>query len=75
LGIRDPTPPNSDSDIGSVGSDGSNRHAVLQDDEEEEVSDATTDFLPIDKIPESVQEGAAIAQPDTNETPVNPQVV
>jgi len=31
--------------------------------------------LPIDEIPESVQEGAALAQPDTNETPVNTQVV
>jgi len=74
LGIRDPTPPNSDSDIGSAGSDGSNRYAVLQDDEEEEVSDATTDILPIDEIPESVQEGAALAQPDANETPVDTPV-
>jgi len=73
LGMRDPTPPNSDSDIGSAGSDSSNRHAALQDDEEEEVSDATTDILPIDEIPESTQEGAALAQPDTNETPVNTQ--
>jgi len=45
LGIRDPTPPNSDSDVGSAGSSSSNRHAVLQDDEEEEVSDATTGIL------------------------------
>jgi len=75
LGTCDPTPPNSDSDIGSAGSNSSNRHAVLQDDEEEEVSDATTDILPVDKIPESVQEGAALAQPDANETPVNTQVV
>jgi len=75
LGIRDPTPPNSDSDVGSAGSNSSNRHAVLQDNEEEEVSDATTDILPIDEIPESVQEGAALVQPDTNETPVNTQVV
>jgi len=75
LGIRGPTPPNSDSDIGSAGSNSSNRYAVLQDDEEEEVSDATTDILPIDEIPESVQEGATLVQPDTNETPVNTQVV
>jgi len=54
LGTRDPTPPNSDSDVGSAGSDNSNRYAVVQDDEEEEVSDATTDILPIDKIPESI---------------------
>ena len=53
----------------------SNRFAALQDNEEEEVSDATTDILPIDKIPESIQEGAALVQPDTNETPVNTQVV
>jgi len=75
LGMRDPAPPNSDSDIGSAGSNSSNRFAVLQDDKEEEVSDATTDVLPIDEIPESVQEGAALVQPDTNETPVNTQVV
>jgi len=74
LGICDPTPPNSDSDVGSAGSNSSNRCAVLQDDEEEEVSDATTDILPIDEIPESIQEGAVLAQPDTNETPVNTQV-
>jgi len=54
LGIRDPTPPNSDSDIGSAGSNSSNRCALLQDDEEEEDSNATTDILPIDEIPESV---------------------
>jgi len=45
--LRNPTPPNSDSDSGSAGSDKSNRHAVLQDNKEEEVSDATTDVLPI----------------------------
>ena len=75
FGTRDPTPPNSDSDIGSAGSNSSNRHAVLQDDEEEEVSNATTDILPIDEIPELIQEGAVLAQPDANETPVNTQVV
>jgi len=73
LGVRDPTPPNSDSNVGSADGDNSNRHAVLQDDEEKEVSDATTDILPIDKIPESVQEGAVLAQPDANKTPVNTQ--
>jgi len=71
LGTRDPTPPDSDSDSGSAGSNNSNRHAALQDDEEEEVSDATTDILPIGEIPESVQEGDVLAQPDSNETPVN----
>jgi len=73
LGMRDPTPPNSDSDVGSAGGDSSNRFAALQDNEEEEVSDATTDILPVDKIPESVQEGATLVQPDANETPVNTQ--
>jgi len=58
LHLRNPTPPNSDSDSGSAGSNKSNRHAALQDDEEEEVSDATTDVLPIGEIPESIQEGA-----------------
>jgi len=75
LGTREPTPPNSDSDNGSAGSNSGNRFAALQDNEEEEVSNATTDILPIDEIPESIQEGAALAQPDTNETPVNTQVV
>jgi len=74
LGLREPTPPNSDSDNGSAGSNSSNRFAALQDNEEEEISDATTDILPIDEIPESIQEGAALVQPDANETPVNTQV-
>jgi len=58
LGVRDPTPPNSDSDTGSAGSKKSNRFAALQEDGKEEVSDATTDILPIGEIPESIQEGA-----------------
>ena len=74
LGIQDPTPPNSDSDNGSAGSNNSNRYAALQDDDEEEVSDATTDVLPIEEIPESIQEGAVLIQPDSNETPDNIQV-
>jgi len=44
---------------------------VLQ---EEEVSDATTDISPIGEIPESIQEGAVLIQPDSNETPDNIQV-
>ena len=75
LGIHNPTPTNSDSDSGSAGSNKSNRFAALQDNEEEEVSEATTDILPIDEIPDTIQEGAAMAQPDTNETTVNTQVV
>jgi len=47
---------------------------VLQVDEEEEVSDATTNVLPVEEIPESIQEGAALVQPDSNETPDNIQV-
>jgi len=43
LGIWDPTPPNSNSGNGSAGSNKSNRFAALQEDEEEEVSNATTD--------------------------------
>jgi len=74
LHLRNPTPPNSDSDSGSAGSDKSNRCAVLQDDEEEEVSDATTDVLPIGEIPESVQEGVVLIQPDSNNVPDNIQV-
>jgi hypothetical protein len=72
--LRDPTPPNSDSDHGSAGSNSCNRFAALEDDEED-LSDATTDILPIDEIPESIQEGATLVQPDTNETPVNTPVV
>jgi len=74
LHLHNPTLPNSDSDSGSAGSNKSNRYAALQDDGEEEVSDATTDILPIDEIPESIQEGAALVQPDSNETPDNIQV-
>jgi len=47
---------------------------VLQVDEEEEVSNATTDVLPIEEIHELIQEGAALVQPDSNETPDNIQV-
>jgi len=74
LGIRNPTPPNSDSDSGSAGSNNSNRYAVLQESNEEDVSDATTDILPIGEIPETIQEGAALIEPDSNETPANIQV-
>jgi len=41
---------------------------------EEEVSAATTDILPIEEIPESIQEGAALVEPDSNKTPDNIQV-
>jgi len=74
LGIRDPTPPNSDSDTGSAGSNKSNRFAVLQEDDKEEVSDATTDVLPIGEILESIQEGAVLIQPDSNDVLDNIQV-
>jgi len=74
LGIRDPTPPNSDSNNGSAGSNKSNRFAALQEDEEEEVSDATTDVLPIGEIPETIQGGTVLTQADSNEAPNNIQV-
>jgi len=74
LGIRDLTPPNSDSDTGSAGSNKSNRFALLQEDDKEEVSDATTDVLPIGEIPDSIQESAVLMQPDSNEVPDNIQV-
>jgi len=74
LGIRNPTPPNSDSNAGSADSDKSNRYAVLQEDDEEEISEVTTDVLPIGEIPESIQEGAVLIQPDSNEVPDNIQV-
>jgi len=72
-GICNPTPPNSDSDSGSAGGDKSNRFAALQEDDEEEVSDATTDVLPTREIPELIQEGAVLTQPDSNEAPDNIQ--
>ena len=74
LHLGNPTPPNSDSDSGSAGSNKSNQFAALQDNEEEEVSEATTDVLPIGEIPETIQEGAVLVQPDSNETPDNMQV-
>ena len=74
LGICNPTPPNSDSDSGSPGSNKSNRFAVLQEDDKEEVSDATTDILPIGEIPETIQEGAVLTQPNSNKAPDNIQV-
>jgi len=74
LGTRNPTPPNSNSDTGSAGSNKSNRFAVLQEDDKEEVSDATTEVSPIGEIPESIQEGAVLMQPDSNKVPDNIQV-
>jgi len=74
LHLRNPTPPNSGSDSGSAGSNDSNMCAVLQDDGEEEVSDATTDILAMEEVAESIQEGAALVQPDSNETLDNIQV-
>jgi len=73
LHLRNPTPPKSDSDSGSAGSDKSNRHTVLQDDEEEEVSDATTGILPVGETPESIQEGAVLMQSDSHYVPDNIQ--
>jgi len=74
LRIRNPTPPNSDSNSGSAGSNKRNRYAVLQENDEEEVSNTTTDVLPIGEIPESIQDGAVLIQPDSNEVPDNIQV-
>jgi len=74
LGIREPTPPNSDSDNGSAGNDKSNRFAALQEDEEEEVSDATTEVLSIGEIPETIQEGTVLTQADFNKVQGNIQV-
>jgi len=71
LGIHNLTPPNSDSDSGSAGSNKSNRFAVLQEEDEEEVSNATTEVLPIGEIPEAIQEGAVLIQPDSKEVPDN----
>jgi len=74
LGIRNPTPPNSDSNSGSAGSNKSNRFAALQEDDEEEVSKATTDVLPVREIPERIQEGAVLTQANSNEVPDNIQI-
>jgi len=72
LGMWDPTPPNSDSDSGSAGSN-KNSFAALQEDDEEEVSDATTAILPVGEIAEMIQEGAVLTQADSNEVPDNIQ--
>jgi len=69
IGIRNATPPHTDSD--SAGSCSTNRFAALQEDDEE--SDATTDVLPIPEINEEVQEGAVLVPPDSNEATVNAQ--
>jgi len=69
IGIRNATPPHTDSD--SAGSCSTNRFAALQEDDEE--SDATTDVLPIPEINVEVQEGAVLVPPDSNEATVNAQ--
>jgi len=72
--LRNPTPPQTDSDSGSSGSNKSNRFAVLQEEDDEEDSDATTDVVPIDGIAEATQEGAVLIQADSNKVPDNIQV-
>mgnify|MGYP000626522516 CR=1 FL=1 len=74
LGLRNPTPPQTDSDSGSAGSNKSNRFAALQEEDEEEDSDATNVILPIGEIPETIQEGAVLIQANSNEVPDNIQV-
>jgi len=74
LRLRNPTPPQTDSDSGSAGSNKSNRFAALQEDDKEEESNATTTVLPIGEIPETIQEGAVLVQADSNEVPDNIQV-
>jgi len=74
IGIRNATPPQTDSDSGSAGSNKSNRFAALQEEDEEEDSDATTAVLPIGEIPETIQEGAVLIQADSNKVPDNIQV-
>jgi len=74
LRLRNPTPPQIDSDSGSAGSNKSNRFAVLQEEDKEEDSDATTAVLPIGEIAETIQEGAVLTEADSNEVPDNIQV-
>ena len=69
LGVRNATPPQTDSD--SAGSCSTNRFAALQEDDEE--SDATTDVLAISEIHEEVQVGATLVPQDSNEVTVNAQ--
>jgi len=74
LGLRNPTPPQTDSDSGSAGSNKSNRFAALWEEDNEEDSNATTTVLPIGEIPETIQEGAVLIQADSNKVPDNIQV-
>jgi len=74
LRLCSPTPPQTDSDSGSAGSNKSNRFAVIQEEDEEVDSDATTTVLPIGEIPETIQEGSVLVQADSNELPHNIQV-
>jgi len=74
LRLCNPTPPQTDSDSGSAGSNKSNRFAALQEEDKEEDSDATTTTSPIGEIPETIQEGAVLVQANSNEVPDNIQV-
>ena len=74
LRLHNPTPPQTNSDSGSAGSDKSNRFAALQEEDKEEDSHATTAVLPMGEIPETIQEGAVLTQADSNEVQDNIQV-
>ena len=69
MGIRNATPPHTDSD--SAGSCSTNRFAAPQEDDED--SDATANVLPIPGIDEKEQEGAVLVQPNSNEATVDAQ--
>ena len=47
---------------------------MLQEDDEDEISDATTDVSPVGEIPETIQESAVLTQADSNKVPANIQV-
>jgi len=68
--MRDHHRTHTDSD--SAGSCSANRFAPLQEDDED--SDATTDVAPVPEIAEEKEEGAVLAQPDSNEAADEPEV-
>jgi len=69
--LCNPTPPQSNSDSGTLSSN-ENRFAVLQDNDED--SDATTDFVPTDGIEEGIQQGAVYHSSNIQEQVVEPDV-
>jgi len=65
-GLRNPTPPQTNSDATS-GSSNSNRFSMLQGNKDESESDAATDVAPAGKIAGGSQQGVVATHADSNE--------